>query len=74
MPVRATKKPAKSTKSARVDVARLRRVRKFLKAGSDSEAIELALEEVDERRRFHELIDELGGVLRPEDWEDYGRP
>jgi hypothetical protein len=58
-------------KSAKVNVRALERVRRFLKARTQSEAIAKAIELVDERRLFHEFVEKHGGTLRPEDFEDY---
>ena len=58
----------KQTKSAKVDVAKLRRVRRFLGARTDSEAIAKAIDVADEARIAHELLQEIGGKLRSTDF------
>ena len=60
----------KQTKSAKVDAAKLRRVRKFLGARTDSEAIAKAIDVADEARIAHELLQEIGGKLQPADFYD----
>src|SRR5207245_3973565 len=70
---RSRRRP-KVTKSARLDAAQLARVRRFLGARTDSQAISLAVERADRGRVLHQLIEEHGGKLRPEHWEDIDWP
>jgi hypothetical protein len=60
----------KQTRSAKVDVAKLRRVRRFLGARTDSEAISKAIDMAEETRIAHQLIEKIGGKARPEDFYD----
>ncbi len=59
----------KRTKSAKVNVAKLQRVRRYLGAQSDSDAISRAIDLVEEQRLFQALIDSHGGSLEESDFE-----
>lgn len=59
---------AKKLKSARIDDGQLRRVKRFLGAKTDSQAIAMAIEEVDERRRFQELLSKYAGKIPLSAW------
>ena len=63
--------PLKKTASAKVERAKLRRVRRFLGARTDSDAIAKALDVVDEQRLLYEFIQQRGGTLLWSDFESY---
>ena len=66
MPKRSTK----NLKSARVDEPQLRRVRRFLGAKTDSQAIAMAIAHVDEERILPEWLATHAGGLAPTDWHE----
>jgi hypothetical protein len=65
-------RPAKKTKSAKIDVVQMRHVRRFFGPRTDSEAMSRAIDLADERRLLHEYLVRHNGKLPPMDWHDYG--
>jgi hypothetical protein len=59
----------KLTKSAKLDDAKFRQVKRFLRAKTDSEAISKAIDMVYESKLVHEFIDKYGGTLPPDAFE-----